>query len=881
MDSPVGNALKNVAGYGVGTLAALTTIKGGGLGPYLMNRQRLMSDPGFRASLAGSPFAAGVFGVSGETGPAPAAPSFPAPGGGVAQPSDFVGPPAPGQVVAPPAQTAAGQLPAPTAFNVPGYMPGGGRAWMPSLPAYDPKAALEQRGLATMELGIGSQDAGQRAQYKMAAGIPLDDSEIVAATKRASAVQALGGPGTVVKLDIPGMTTNVGSPYSGLGSTAFLDPVLAQKAAAASGKVVVKTDRGYELVDAPGVVATPAPGEMPLEQLTPQLPAGYQAQPTGRQDAQGRPLYHAVKVEQKPAQLPQLPGAPGAPAPTAPQAAAPVPTAPAPPAPVAPAPAPQKPAAPPAPPPQKPAAPPPAAGAPTWDPNETVPHVIVPQAAAPQTGFPSPAFDEGATPAAPSVTRAGGVNLHDPFFRQVEADRGLPPGILSALAEQESGGNALKVNRDPRSTASGLFQITAPTAHAWGLSAADRFDPVRATIATADTLAQRTQQVGIERAVGMHYGGPGAAYTQVVGTSGLSPAQYAAQVLPRAQKYAGAPVQLAAAAPTVVGFPSPAPTETVTAPAPPGATVPVLQLPKAAAPTPPVVPPPPPGTPTPTAPVTAGGGTVLTGVSKTSQEGETRTFGEPTAADAETWATLNKLHITNPRYMSPDQAVAFEQERLAQRQRALSMEAETRRMTEGTTEQERANTDLLAFYRNKVNILVQKFSDPNQRAAYLDPGRIFWEDTIKPMLRMPRDRGYGAFHDALAPFTAVDFTKLDPLEQALLRDVPTGQERSAGEFEDHVQNFRDGLDDVIAWRDLTHNLPREQVNTDLFNWFLTKRWNDRQAQLDQVYNRPAETPAAAPPPATAPAAPAPTTPPPAATPPPAPAAEPWAPNWVQ
>src|SRR5215813_803779 len=71
MDSPITDTLKNVAGYGVGTLAALTTIKSGGLGSYLMNRQRLLQDPAFRASLEGSPFAAGVFGVSGERGPAP------------------------------------------------------------------------------------------------------------------------------------------------------------------------------------------------------------------------------------------------------------------------------------------------------------------------------------------------------------------------------------------------------------------------------------------------------------------------------------------------------------------------------------------------------------------------------------------------------------------------------------------------------------------------------------------------------------------------------------------------------------------------------------------------------------------------------------------
>ena len=87
-DSPIFNTIKNVAGYGVGTLAALTTIKSGGLGNYIMNRQRMLQDPNFRASLEGSPFASGFFGVSGSTGAAPALPSLPqtAAGGAVAQP---------------------------------------------------------------------------------------------------------------------------------------------------------------------------------------------------------------------------------------------------------------------------------------------------------------------------------------------------------------------------------------------------------------------------------------------------------------------------------------------------------------------------------------------------------------------------------------------------------------------------------------------------------------------------------------------------------------------------------------------------------------------------------------------------------------------------
>src|SRR5215475_1072506 len=254
-DSPVFNTIKNVAGYGVGTLAALTTIKSGGLGNYIMNRQRMLQDPNFRASLEGSPFASGFFGVSGSTGAAPALPSLPqtAAGGPVAQPQP--GPPAgpqpgpyaggyvfpeTGQQVAPPAPTPPGQqvaqpLPTPTAQNVPGYEPGTARMWHPYLSPYEPKTALEQQGLATTEIGVTSTDPTQRAQFKMAGGIPLNQQEQDAAVAAAQRMQKLGGPGTVVQLDIPGMKTNVGSPYnfSAVTSEEYPTPQLAAAAAAA------------------------------------------------------------------------------------------------------------------------------------------------------------------------------------------------------------------------------------------------------------------------------------------------------------------------------------------------------------------------------------------------------------------------------------------------------------------------------------------------------------------------------------------------------------------------------------------------------------------------------------------------------------------------
>src|SRR5215831_4142669 len=122
-----------------------------------------------------------------------------------------------------------------------------------------------------------------------------------------------------------------------------------------------------------------------------------------------------------------------------------------------------------------------------------------------------------------TVTRGGGVDLNSPFFRQLETDRGLPSGILSGMAEQESGGNALRRANDPNSSAAGLFQITSGSAPTFGLSQADRFDATKAATAVADVLARRAAQVGIERAVGMHYGGPGTPWETQVGTSGQSP----------------------------------------------------------------------------------------------------------------------------------------------------------------------------------------------------------------------------------------------------------------------------------------------------------------------------------------------------------------------
>src|SRR5262245_15550151 len=170
----------------------------------------------------------------------------------------------------------------------------------------------------------------------------------------------------------------------------------------------------------------------------------------------------------------------------------------------------------------------------------------------------------GEAQSSPIATGKGGaVDLNSPFFRKLETDRGLPSGVISAMAEKESGGNTFIRARDPNSSAGGLFQINNATAREWGLSGADRFDPVKASTAVADVLARRANQYGIERAVGMHYGGVGSPWDQPVGSCGLSPASYSGDVFNRAQKYAGDQSQYASVEPTRVGFPSPAPQEGV------------------------------------------------------------------------------------------------------------------------------------------------------------------------------------------------------------------------------------------------------------------------------------------------------------------------------
>jgi len=180
---------------------------------------------------------------------------------------------------------------------------------MPNLPPYEPKTALEQQGLATTAIGLSDQDAGRRAQFKMAANIPLNDDEIAAAAARAREVQKLGGPGTVVQLDIPGMKTNVGSPYNFSAVTSEEYPTYQAAAAAAAarnaglppgsaGYTVVPSGRGTFLVGAPPSAQQQLPAAPPTPEFRgpggPTQPSAPRPLPTPGPQANRVDPYHAA-----------------------------------------------------------------------------------------------------------------------------------------------------------------------------------------------------------------------------------------------------------------------------------------------------------------------------------------------------------------------------------------------------------------------------------------------------------------------------------------------------------------------------------------------------------------------------------------------------------
>jgi N-acetylmuramoyl-L-alanine amidase len=769
MGGDAGSMLANVAGRGLGAFAALESLRSGGLANFMLNRQRFLTDPALRETLVGSPFASGFFQVGGErVSPGPQL---------IAAPPGFMGPTIP--TPAGPAEF--GRLPA---------------RWMPSLPPLAPAEFLKTETERAVRAGLESGDPVRVAQAKMALKIPLTAEEQAIAASAGGALQqsvqaATGAPATV-SLDIPGGQLTIGSPYAGLGTSGFLDEGLARRAAAATGRVAVQTDRGWQLFDpaaVPGTVQTPAQGEMPLEELTPQLLPGQVPQATGRRDAQGRPLYQAVVPpklpEPTPPPLKPLPGQPGyqgPPAPPSPAAPRPAPAAPAPPAPRA-----------------------PTAGR---------------QAAA------------GLSTDLPTYANARGFVFHHSGGETLESlvstlqDRGLGSQYLmdrdgTIYAYAGAGARHMQPNDRWGGVAPGLSNKNAIGME---MVARDNNDLTPAQIASARRFMaerypnlpvyghgevnpghkQATEGMAVVNAIRSDRAAP---VVEVAGRPGI----FTSGVAHAAERPPGAVVTAAPAPPAA---PPPAPARPAAPPAAPPprpapAAPPVVRPAPPPAPAP-VIPPvaaPPPAPPPPLRP-----SDVIPGLPRP----ETRIGYPPPAPAEEAGAApvMPPLPELAPAVVTP----AVPQE--PTQAQPLVVKRETQKGPEGERTLESAElpaeaatkaVGTLLNYRNYARRVLTAFPDPAERAKY-----VGWLNRPAAEVKQlaSADRRFSDFKTVMAPFQLSFFDRggaaLSADEIFVLREgLPTGQERTAADFESKLAYFPDLVEEQLAVRLAQQRTPIE------------------------------------------------------------------------
>lgn len=236
-----GDTLSNIGGGALGTLALLDAAHSGNLFSVLAQRQKLLGDPQFRASLQDSPFAAGQFGVFGGRGPVPV-------------------------------ET--------TGVMAPGSPPATQQAWIPNLPALPPgveavNAAMQaaQQNPADYDTSI-SMDAEGRPAIIMRPKLPATDW-----------TQLLGGGPSGMQV------TGASIPVSGRGGSVTIGPppgaraeatAAAREGASERENVRKRAIREAELrksgVTLPGSVP-PSSAPIALPSVAPLYPSG--APPTG------------------------------------------------------------------------------------------------------------------------------------------------------------------------------------------------------------------------------------------------------------------------------------------------------------------------------------------------------------------------------------------------------------------------------------------------------------------------------------------------------------------------------------------------------------------------------------------------------------------------
>ena len=778
MGGNAGDTLQHLAGYGVGALSALTSIKGGGLQNFFLNRQRAIEDPAFRASLVGSPFTAGEFFQSGADAAAPGA--MPA-AGASAQPGET---PA-AATVAGPSDVAWLQQQTPA------------RRFVPNLPPLPAETQVQVQAAQGIVSGLQSADPVVRAQAKLVGKIPLTSQEQDAVVGRGKTIQGGLGPGGTVGVEAPGMPITIGSPYSvepGKGLDEF--PTYGEALAAArlrgSDWTVEQTQRGtFRPVQATPPMAPPRPGAI--------SPAGAPPQPTAtapRTPAPTVPPPGRGAINTPP---PPTPAPPRAPAPSArtgtPGLGAGFVALPEPPKP-----------------------PPAYAGGP-YDPNAIA---STPAAPPPRVGFPSPAFDEGAAPdaGAPAATApppqsdlyvypAQGVVFHHSGgstldgLRATLKDRGLGSEyVMDRDGTIYNYAGAGSPHMQPNDRWGGIAPgLTNKNAVGMEVVAKNDRDVTPAQVAAAQrfvaTNYPTTPVYGHgEVNPGHKEASEGMTVVNAIRTARAAPAGAAAPgFLGRAVAFLG---PSSAEAAEVPGWGPPPTTTAQPATAPPDTSTPQFVPPPS--PTLPAAPPPPrsvtrpgaavaPEVPAGTAPLP------LTRRSYTSASGQQDVYelGPPSemAADAA------HAGITDFRYASPEQLAYFDQLRDARMQRAQKGEEDIRRVARPLTESEAKATDYLYTQRDKLNQFYKDFDTPEKRDQFVGWPHRNVLDYLKYLHANPE---FQRFVDDLSPFQEMD------KHSNMLQDggvnlspgkIPTGYEPDPQSFENRLEDFNFDLNKQI------------------------------------------------------------------------------------
>jgi hypothetical protein len=825
MDSPITNTLANVAGRGVGVLAALDSIKSGGLGSYLIQREKAIADPDIRANLIGSPFAAGMLQVSGDTARPP-----------VATPADFVGPPTPAAAVAGPSDIA---YLAPSAPD---------RRWTPNLPplstAEQVKQATEQGTLS----GLRGTDIVARIQAKLGAKIPLTNEELAQAVGGARAIQASAGPGSTVGLTVPGMPIQVGSPYnlSSMGPEEYPTPDAAAAAASQRpGYRVVPSGRGTWLLAPPPTREQILPQTPPPPTMTPSL----QTAPGARTSALPAPrpgFVHPLDVRFDAAAdqngLPR--GLLNAMA-------------------------------------ERESSFDPTIQGPVLPQGDRAQGLMQFRPATAQRYGIDPTNPDQAIPGAArylsDLVQSNGGDL-GAALQQYGGGPSYPVASILARAQVYGAANRPAVATaaapaPPEQLASVGFPSAAPTDE-WQRNLQQRVqagwitpEQAQAAGATAPAAPAAPAPVVTPPVQVAPPPPPPPRRPAPVAVASAAPTFDPNAVVPHVM----VPAQTAA---PEVGFPPPAPSSPA-----PISRVPVLTAPTAAPAAPAAAPAPQLGTmPAPAAvlpgiPVDPTTKLPLQGRTVESQSGSD-TYSAPNLGDVPTTLKLRWAGITNPILSDPAGIANYFAQERAIKQRNEMDSADIARLKRGLTEGEDTGLRQLLATKQTLNDFLTRYPDANTRAQFVGAQNAL-PQTAEIFLQLPWAKDAADFRTAIAPIAPDTFTSdekartLLTQDMALLRPVAPSVRDSPDLFESKLQSFSDRLDDQLALRAATSHMAAGDINADVMNG-----WLDQLQQARLARRMAAFAPAAAPPPAAPPS-------PPAAPPGAAPDPSAWAPDWIR